>query len=178
MTYSRIPYREGLCIDCPPGTGLQPIVKNRCVRIHYNQHIRLKSAKKAAARTKDAVKRYAENKGANAPVAASLSEWFDQRRKEMTGVCCNCGNGSHKHSDVYFRFSIAHVLPKNIFKSIAVHPSNCLELCITCHTFYDRSFADAAKMPCFPLAVEKFKLFENDIAAQEQRRIPEIFYST
>jgi hypothetical protein len=171
---STIQYKQGICVDCTPGTGVRPLVKDRC-QYHYNQHLRLKSAKKAQARTKDNAKRYFENKAANAVISDSLSKWFDARRREMTGVCAECGNGTHRHSDVYFRFSIAHILPKKKsfgFPSVATHRDNWIELCINCHTKYDRNWLTASKMKVFAEARGKFTLFANDIALEERRRIP------
>ena len=35
---STIKEKIGQCIDCPPGTPDQPIIKNRCKKIHYKRH--------------------------------------------------------------------------------------------------------------------------------------------
>lgn len=31
-------YKLGECFDCPPGTPKQPVIANRCVKIHYKRH--------------------------------------------------------------------------------------------------------------------------------------------
>ncbi len=35
---STIKDKIGQCIDCPPGTPDQPIIKNRCKKMHYKRH--------------------------------------------------------------------------------------------------------------------------------------------
>jgi hypothetical protein len=61
-------------------------------------------------------------------------------RKQMTGCCLFCGGKSQKKDDETFHFSLAHLLPKAIFKSVATHPDNIIELCFygeSCHTNFD-----------------------------------------
>src|SRR5438270_13547789 len=86
-----------------------------------------KSAKK--------IKQEAEEKKGNKHPAAAKERWFQERRKEMSGFCKNCGKPSSKNSNEYFRFSIAHILAKrkNMFPSVALHPDNWIELCNDCH---------------------------------------------
>lgn len=62
------------------------------------------------------------------------------RRREMVGVCqCGCGKSSQKKDDMYFRHSIAHIFPKDKFKSIMYHPLNWVERAFWggCHTNMD-----------------------------------------
>lgn len=178
MSYNTtIKVKYGICTDCGSPRGQQPLIGKRC-QYHYNLHLRLKSAAKAAARSKPAIDRHAQEKAVKASQEDTLSNWFNSRRKEMTGVCAECGNGSHKHSDVYFRFSVAHILPKKKaygFPSVATHPLNWVELCMKCHTVFDSNWATASKMKSFAIARERFRQFEDAIAPEERRRIPEIF---
>jgi hypothetical protein len=63
------------------------------------------------------------------PEEVRLDEWFQERRKEMTGVCaCGCAGPSCKKDDDFYRNSIAHIFPKAYFKSVATHPLNWIEL--------------------------------------------------
>jgi len=59
----------------------------------------------------------------------------------MTGHCLFCNAPSCKKDDEKFHFSLAHLLPKALFKSIATHESNIIELCFwgesSCHTNFD-----------------------------------------
>lgn len=75
----------------------------------------------------------------------SLDDWFDDRRQELSGICqCGCGKPSSKDSDQYYKYSIAHIFPKAIFKSIATHPVNYVERAFWggCHTIMDTKGID------------------------------------
>lgn len=74
-------------------------------------------------------------------------------------------------------WNIAHILPKNDFDSVAQDDDNFLELCIDCHTKYDRNWMTAQEMPVFKLALEKFDTFKDKIAEKEKRKIPDCFTS-
>jgi hypothetical protein len=62
-------------------------------------------------------------------------------RKTMTGKCLFCTGKSQKHDEETFHFSLAHLLPKAIFPSVATHPDIIIELCFygeSCHTNFDQ----------------------------------------
>jgi len=106
-----------------------------------------------------------------------LDRWFKEKRSQMTGVCANCGGKSCKDDDKYYKFSIAHILPKNLFKSVATHSDNWLELCFfgnSCHTNFDQHQIDIIDLHCFDSVIEKFVKIYPHIAKEEQRRIPPI----
>lgn len=106
-----------------------------------------------------------------------LWDWFKERRKEMKGKCSHCGNPSSKKDDDKFHFSIAHILPKSLFPSIATHPDNWIELCFwgnSCHTNFDNSTIDLIDMNCFDEIIEKFIRLYPNIIPEERRRIPQI----
>ena len=76
------------------------------------------------------------------PLEERLDEWFLERRKELVGTCqCGCGQKSCKSDDMYYRFSICHIFPKNpnAFPSVATHPLNFVEMAFWggCHTTLD-----------------------------------------
>ncbi len=48
----------------------------------------------------------------NVVSSAEMNRWHDERRKEATGICSNCGGKTCKDSNMYFRYSNAHILPK------------------------------------------------------------------
>jgi len=66
--------------------------------------------------------------------------FFKSLRKGMKNKCLFCGGATMKNDDEKFHFSLAHLLPKAIFKSIATNPDNIIELCFfgeSCHTNFD-----------------------------------------
>ena len=108
---------------------------------------------------------------------AELQRWFLDRRKEMKGVCKHCGGKSCKDSDTYYKFSLAHILPKAYFKSVATHPDNWIELCHfgrSCHDNFDRHMIDIMDLNCFDEVITKFVSMYPSIAPIERRRIPEV----
>lgn len=107
---------------------------------------------------------------------ADLKRWFEDRRKELTGRCAHCGGRSCKDSDQYWKFSIAHILPKAYFPSVATHKDNFIELCFfnnSCHTRMDDKTLDITEMNCWDTIVERFLKIYPEIDKKERRRIPE-----
>lgn len=107
----------------------------------------------------------------------TLNEWFEARRKEMTGVCSHCGGKSCKDNDDFYKCSIAHILPKAYFPSVATHPMNWIELCFwgrSCHTNMDANILDMTEMNCWNEIVEKFQVLYPLIDRKERSRIPAV----
>lgn len=107
---------------------------------------------------------------------AELDRWFKERHKEMTGVCMNCGGRTEKDK-THYKCSVAHLLPKAYFKSVATHPDNWLELCFygnSCHTNFDHKMIDLIDLHCFDTVIQKFVKIYPSIALEERRRIPPI----
>lgn len=107
--------------------------------------------------------------------------WFRARRLEMDGYCiCGCGQKSSKDSDKYYKFSLAHVLKKSEFKSIATHVANCIELAAfgdSCHTTFDNmgyEYCKDTKPKLWAIVVEKFKILYPCIAEDEKKKIPQV----
>lgn len=70
-----------------------------------------------------------------------MDAFFRSLRKGMKGKCLFCSGPTMKKDDDKFHFSLAHLLPKAIFKSVATHPENIIELCFygeSCHTNFDQ----------------------------------------
>lgn len=108
--------------------------------------------------------------------STELDRWFEERRIEMTGTCKHCGGMSCKEDDKYFKFSIAHILPKRIFKSVATHPKNWVELCFwspSCHTNFDQYTLDIIQLNCFDEVIEKFVAMYPAIDKKERKYIPD-----
>ena len=103
--------------------------------------------------------------------------WYLEIRKDMKGVCSHCGDKSCKDDDEKFHFSIAHILPKEFFPSIAKHPLNFIELCFwnnSCHTNFDNKILDIMDLNCFDEVITKFVAMYPMIAKEERKRIPQI----
>jgi hypothetical protein len=101
--------------------------------------------------------------------------WFEDRRKEMKGTCAHCG-GKSCTDDKFFKHSIAHILPKALFNSVAHHPSNWIELCFfgnSCHTNMDNGLLDMTEMNCWDAIVERFQEMYPYIDQKERKKIPE-----
>lgn len=71
---------------------------------------------------------------------SEMDLFFAANRKSMKGKCLFCNADTMKKDDEKFHFSLAHLLPKATFKSVATHPDILIELCFygnSCHTNFD-----------------------------------------
>lgn len=104
-------------------------------------------------------------------------KWFKARRKEMTGKCAHCGEPSCRDNNEYFRFSICHILSKNLFESVALHPLNWIELCHfgnSCHANLDNKMLDLIDLHCFDTVIERFVAMYPAIDKAERKYIPDV----
>jgi len=151
---------------------------------HAPQEIKDKvgSKQKSAARNK-VVKSTLSRKlhiAQNAVGSAEMNRWHNERRAEAKGVCSNCGGKSCRDSDDYYKFSNAHILPKEFFKSVKTHPLNCIELCYFgngCHPQMDNKLLDLTEMSCWDEIITKFVAIYPHIAPEERRRIPQVLFN-
>lgn len=163
---STIKPKIGLCVDCKHDVE-QHLVSGRCP-YHYQKHrasVREEKAKNKPQPVKDFSK-----KVSGGPSALVL--WYADRIAERTGRCMECGEVIPL---IYAHSACAHVVPKNLFRSVATHPLNAIELgpqC-GCHGRYDHSWERASKMNVFKEAKERFRQFQHLIAPEERRRIPD-----
>ena len=109
--------------------------------------------------------------------------WFAARRKEMTGFCFCCGKPSSKNDNKYFRFSIAHVLPKSLFESVMFHPENAIELSYWegCHSNMDNKGYEWVKIwkpKLWAEVVRKFHILYPFIDKSEYHFIPQVLHET
>ena len=106
-----------------------------------------------------------------------LWRWFQSQRSKMKGVCSHCVSKTQKNDDKTFHYSICHILPKNLFKSVATNDDNWIELCYynnSCHSNFDNNMIDIIDLNCFDEVVEKVTRMYPHIAPEERRRIPAI----
>ena len=148
--------------------------------LHATQEIKDKVGTKRQVTKRNAAKRSEisrnVHKEQNAVANAESSRWFDDRHKEMTGKCKHC-NGKTQKGQNNFINSIAHILPKAYFKSVATHPDNWIELCYyspSCHTNLDNYSLDIVDLNCFDEVVQKFVSMYPSIALHERKRIPQV----
>lgn len=131
-------------------------------------------AKKSAKKLKqEAELKAAAKKGGG----GELDRWFQARRKEMNGRCLHCGEKTTKHHDQWYKASIAHILPKRLFKSVSTHPLNWIELCFwsnNCHANYDNHTLDITELNCYDLVIERFIAIYPAIAPKEKKYIPDV----
>lgn len=104
-----------------------------------------------------------------------LQKWYGNIMKNEKPVCWETGNVINVKDKVGWHGSIAHVLPKKLFPSVATHPHNylILEMYGGSHGQYDSSWANAKKMKVWSKAVERFLMIEPDIALGERKYIPD-----
>lgn len=87
-----------------------------------------------------------------------LIEFFKDKLANHPNSCENCGKKFPRTLSI---MNIAHILPKNRFKSVMTHPDNCMHLCNKCHHDFDSSWGKAMTMKVWDLAVKRFKKFEH-----------------
>lgn len=132
-----------------------------------------KIPRKSAKKIKQEIEGKVDNKSKGGKV---LERWFNDRRKEMTGRCMHCGGKSCKNNPDYWLFSIAHILPKRLFKSVATHPLNWIELCYfspSCHANFDNYAIDITELNCYDTVIERFVAMYTDIHPKERKYIPD-----
>jgi len=182
MAYSSINPKTGNCSICgAEGVRIAKVGKLSYCKVGNNCDAKRNRAitKERAAKLADKRKQI-EAKKQGTPTykgSAELQRWFIERRAEMTGECAHCGGKSCRDSDQYFKFSLAHILPKAYFPSVATHPDNWIELCHfgnSCHGNMDNKMLDLIEMDCFSSIVDKFVSMYPSIAANEKRRIPQV----
>jgi len=178
----------GKCSQCgTDNTACVKVAKDLfCLQCHKTNKTKVqvdKANKKAKLqRTLSSLKSIPENKEAIRS-KSELDKWFLDRRNEMTGYCV-CGAKSCKDNERYFRYSLAHVLPKKTFKSIATNANNCIELCFfenSCHTNFDNlGYANCKENnpKLWAIIVRKFKVLFPYIAENEIKFIPDVLMET
>lgn len=154
----------GYAYSCAPKEILDRVGSKKDVQ-KRNKAIIAKNSRELYKHTAEQLS--AENKAEISP----QDRWYFDRRLEMTNVCINCGSGTNKINPKYYRWSIAHVVPKSLCPSVAMNEHNWVELCQQCHAEYDNTFDRAAAMDCFGEIKQKFQLFKHLIPNHEMRKV-------
>lgn len=117
---------------------------------------------------------------AEKPETELLEQWFEDREKEQTGFCYECGEPSTKGNPEYWKFSICHILPKALFPSVKTHPLNKIEWCYfnkSHHTNADNNGFEWVKvnMPkSWNFIVSRFKILYPLLTSIEMAKVPNV----
>lgn len=167
--------------DCNREVIIRSKIKNRdseyfdkmacpiCAEKHNVQkekkvHIIPKSPKQTEKSTRSKAKTFSQQK--RKEERAEYPEFFKRHIeyiKENKICCAECGDRLRGDSS-----NVAHVLRKSNNPEVATNLNNFIYLCglystNNCHASFDSNFLNREKMKVFSLAVEKFKLFRDDI---------------
>lgn len=120
-----------------------------------------------------------EQKGQKSDLDIFFDFQIEHELKHGICICENCKKDVRyqlKSEQVWIkRGTIAHIVSKKKFVSIAVNLNNFLILCLGCHSEYDSSWAKAIKMPVFRIAKTRFKLFQN-LIQESTGKLPKEFF--
>lgn len=159
----------GSCKICPPGSPQTSIISGMCQK-HYWESRNKVSKKRSLQRNPEQVE---ESK--------ALGQYYEHHNANSNWICENCNDRLFIFSPQEASSCQAHILPKELFPSVAAVLDNHMLLgglfqgC-TCHKQYDSSWSKAESMPVFPLAVERFMKFKHLISPDEYKKLPSIFY--
>ena len=115
-----------------------------------------------------------EKEGRNG-AETGLQKWYAEIMKKEEPICWETGHKINKNDKFAWQGSIAHVLSKKLFPSVATHPHNylILEMYGGAHGQYDSSWKNAQRMKVWKIALERFIMIEPDIALGERKYIPD-----
>ncbi len=161
MTEENIPYYKRLALIrmglAEKTTGPKP-----------KKPLAKKSAKKIAEEKAEKASRGGEE--------TELQKWYKKIMDEEPGKCWETGERIDKSDTFGWHGSIAHVLPKNDYPSVATHPQNymILKMWGGTHGQYDSSFENASKMKIWPYAVKIINILYPLLTQEEKRKLPEV----
>lgn len=106
-------------------------------------------------------------------IKKELSVFYDMMAKRSPGRCENCGKSLSATIAFHPRAQIAHILPKEHFKSVMSNPLNIWFACLECHTMYDKWLSHKVElMAIIPTLKERLSKFIDKIHWEEKKRIP------
>lgn len=144
-------------------------------RQQWNQTGKPIKEKKVYKIPKVSKKKAAEKLATNGGEQTELQKWYAKIMKKEDAVCWETGEKINKNDKLGWHGSIAHVLPKAVFPSVATHPLNYLILSMWngSHANYDSSWAKARTMKVWDLAMDRIVMMEPDLTEEERRKLPD-----
>lgn len=105
-----------------------------------------------------------------------LQKWYSEIMAKETPRCWETGEWINVKDTFGWHGSVAHVLPKELFPSVKVHPQNymILKMWGGTHGDYDASWEKAAKMNVWPYAVKVFNILYPLLTTEEKAKLPDI----
>lgn len=105
-----------------------------------------------------------------------LQRWYAAIMAKEEGRCWETGEKINKEDSFGWHGSIAHVLPKSKFESVATHPQNymILKMWGGTHAKYDASWESASKMKVWPYAIKIINILYPLLTSEEKARIRNI----
>jgi hypothetical protein len=127
-----------------------------------------------------------EKKDEKSKKKGELKVYYANQALSAPSKCENCKKGLQATINFHPRAHIAHIIAKTKeggCPSVATHPKNKWYGCMDCHTLYDDSifkkdFYVVVQMPVFPILVERFNSFKEEIKVSERKNVPLIFQKT
>lgn len=128
---------------------------------------------------KVSLKKQAEDKIAKEALGGGdteLQEWYAIIMGREEGKCWETGERIDKNDTMGWHGSIAHILDKKNYPSVATHPLNymILKMWGGTHGQYDSSWKNAARMKVWPYAVKIMNILYPCLTKEEKAKLPEI----
>ncbi len=105
-----------------------------------------------------------------------LQKWYANIMQSEPGKCWETGEPINKQDKMGWHGSIAHVLCKEHYPSVKVHPLNymILKMWGGTHGQYDSSWENASKMRIWPYALKIINILYPLLTQEEKRKLPEV----
>jgi len=154
---STIKTKRGRCLDCPESAGEKSIIAKRCL-YHYKIYRAVLQKRTRVKNPRDQTVLFKQN----------LDLWFDDRIRELSlkPFCMECKANIPVG---FYRHAVAHIFPKSVFNSVSTHRWNYIFLGAGCGCHDKTHRIDTfSKMKIFPLAVVRFRQFEDEITERHK----------
>lgn len=112
-------------------------------------------------------------KGREGSKQHQLNVFFASQTLQMPLNCENCNEPLNAFSLWQKRCVTAHILPKSLFESVALHPQNRTFIGVNCgcHNSWDnKGSADRKAMKVYPTAIERFNAFKTLLNQSELQK--------
>jgi hypothetical protein len=105
-----------------------------------------------------------------------IQKWYEEKIKHCKWICEECGQSCFSNDKQYQYAAQAHLLPKSLFPSAAVHPLNyaCLGPSCGCHGRYDSNWSNASKMKIWQPSLQIIYILIPLLWPEEYRKLPDI----